>query len=137
MSTEVWFDASWDVRMTDTSLRDGSHHKRHQFTKDEVGAIVAALERQTEIPSSIPVPWPLMKLAATTISAVNNRFLDGRAKFPGIVVPEKLDGRFKPFRYNNDRARRLLGWAPQYTLAQAFTRSLSDTDLVVERAGSA
>ena len=97
---------------------------------------VAALERQTEIPSSIPVPWPLMKLAATTISAVNDRFLDGRAKFPGIVVPEKLDGRFKPFRYNNDRARRLLGWAPQYTLAQAFTRSLSDTDLVVERAGS-
>src|ERR1700747_479464 len=34
----------WDVRMTDTSLRDGSHHKRHQFTKDEVGAIVAALD---------------------------------------------------------------------------------------------
>ena len=30
--------------MTDTSLRDGSHHKRHQFTKDEVGAIVAALD---------------------------------------------------------------------------------------------
>jgi 4-hydroxy 2-oxovalerate aldolase len=34
----------WDIRMTDTSLRDGSHHKRHQFTKDEVGAIVAALD---------------------------------------------------------------------------------------------
>ncbi len=34
----------WDVRMTDTSLRDGSHHKRHQFTKEEVGAIVAALD---------------------------------------------------------------------------------------------
>ena len=32
----------WDIRMTDTSLRDGSHHKRHQFTADEVGAIVAA-----------------------------------------------------------------------------------------------
>lgn len=34
----------WDVRITDTSLRDGSHHKRHQFTKDEVAAIVAALD---------------------------------------------------------------------------------------------
>lgn len=34
----------WDVRITDTSLRDGSHHKRHQFTKEEVGAIVAALD---------------------------------------------------------------------------------------------
>lgn len=37
-------DSIWDVRITDTSLRDGSHHKRHQFTKDEVGAIVAALD---------------------------------------------------------------------------------------------
>jgi len=44
MSAEVWFDASWDVRMTDTSLRDGSHHKRHQFTKDEVQSIVFALD---------------------------------------------------------------------------------------------
>ena len=43
MSTDIFFNPIWDVRMTDTSLRDGSHHKRHQFTKDEVGAIVAAL----------------------------------------------------------------------------------------------
>ncbi|MFD1045318.1 4-hydroxy-2-oxovalerate aldolase, partial [Kibdelosporangium lantanae] len=32
------------VRITDTSLRDGSHHKRHQFTADEVRSIVAALD---------------------------------------------------------------------------------------------
>ncbi|CAN3127907.1 4-hydroxy-2-oxovalerate aldolase [Mycobacterium sp. smrl_JER01] len=45
MSTEdIYFNPIWDVRMTDTSLRDGSHHKRHQFTKDEVAAIVAALD---------------------------------------------------------------------------------------------
>ena len=37
---DIFFDAAWDVRMTDTSLRDGSHHKRHQFTGDEVRAIV-------------------------------------------------------------------------------------------------
>ena len=44
MTTDIFFNPIWDVRMTDTSLRDGSHHKRHQFTKDEVGAIVAALD---------------------------------------------------------------------------------------------
>jgi 4-hydroxy 2-oxovalerate aldolase len=33
-----------DLRITDTSLRDGSHHKRHQFTADEVRSIVAALD---------------------------------------------------------------------------------------------
>ncbi|MCW2589749.1 MAG: 4-hydroxy-2-oxovalerate aldolase, partial [Mycobacterium sp.] len=42
--TDIFFNPVWDVRMTDTSLRDGSHHKRHQFTKDEVGSIVAALD---------------------------------------------------------------------------------------------
>jgi len=38
------FSAELDLRVTDTSLRDGSHHKRHQFTADEVRAIVAALD---------------------------------------------------------------------------------------------
>ncbi|TWF93734.1 4-hydroxy-2-oxovalerate aldolase [Saccharopolyspora dendranthemae] len=33
-----------DLRITDTSLRDGSHHKRHQFTADEVRDIVTALD---------------------------------------------------------------------------------------------
>ncbi|MGW1682685.1 4-hydroxy-2-oxovalerate aldolase [Saccharopolyspora sp. NPDC002376] len=33
-----------DLRITDTSLRDGSHHKRHQFTATEVRDIVAALD---------------------------------------------------------------------------------------------
>ncbi len=33
-----------DIRVTDSSLRDGSHAKRHQFTTDEVVGIVAALD---------------------------------------------------------------------------------------------
>jgi 4-hydroxy 2-oxovalerate aldolase len=33
-----------DLRITDSSLRDGSHAKRHQFTVEEVTAIVAALD---------------------------------------------------------------------------------------------
>nr|WP_221316417.1 4-hydroxy-2-oxovalerate aldolase [Saccharopolyspora gloriosae] len=38
------FSESLDLRVTDTSLRDGSHHKRHQFTAEEVRDIVAALD---------------------------------------------------------------------------------------------
>jgi 4-hydroxy 2-oxovalerate aldolase len=34
----------YDIRITDTCLRDGSHHKRHQFTADEARAIVSALD---------------------------------------------------------------------------------------------
>lgn len=33
-----------DLRITDSSLRDGSHAKRHQFTIDEVTAVVRALD---------------------------------------------------------------------------------------------
>ncbi|MBK0866491.1 4-hydroxy-2-oxovalerate aldolase [Saccharopolyspora sp. HNM0986] len=38
------YSDSLDLRVTDTSLRDGSHHKRHQFTADEVRGIVTALD---------------------------------------------------------------------------------------------
>lgn len=44
LGSAVHFDPAWDIRITDTSLRDGSHHKRHQFTGEEVRAIVAALD---------------------------------------------------------------------------------------------
>jgi 4-hydroxy 2-oxovalerate aldolase len=36
--------ADIDVRITDSSLRDGSHAKRHQFTEAEVASIVGALD---------------------------------------------------------------------------------------------
>jgi len=38
MSTNI------DVRITDTSLRDGSHAKQHRFTEDQVRSVVAALD---------------------------------------------------------------------------------------------
>lgn len=38
------FSDSLDVRLTDTSLRDGSHAKRHLFTEDDVRAVVGALD---------------------------------------------------------------------------------------------
>lgn len=37
-------DSGLDLRLTDTCLRDGSHHKRHQFVPQEVRDIVAALD---------------------------------------------------------------------------------------------
>src|SRR4051812_49822572 len=55
--SRTWFgthgDEPWgelDLRLTDTCLRDGSHHKRHQFTGQEVHDIVEALDG-----SGIPV----------------------------------------------------------------------------------
>lgn len=46
--TRTWRDtdpaSDLDLRLTDTCLRDGSHHKRHQFTVDEVRSIIGALD---------------------------------------------------------------------------------------------
>ena len=38
------YSAELDVRVTDSSLRDGSHAIRHQFTAENVRDIVAALD---------------------------------------------------------------------------------------------
>ncbi|HLI15849.1 MAG TPA: 4-hydroxy-2-oxovalerate aldolase [Acidimicrobiales bacterium] len=38
------YSSEIDVRITDSSLRDGSHHVRHRFTVDEVRRIVSALD---------------------------------------------------------------------------------------------
>src|SRR5580704_10744882 len=103
MSTDIFFNPIWDVRLTDTSLRDGSHHKRHQFTKDEVGAIVAALDN-----AGVPVievthgdglggssfnyefsktPEPeLIKLAAETAKEAKIAFL----MLPGVGTKEDI-----------------------------------------------
>src|SRR3546814_6325189 len=46
--SRTWADvdpaSGLDLRLTDTCLRDGSHHKRHQFVPQEVRDIVAALD---------------------------------------------------------------------------------------------
>jgi 4-hydroxy 2-oxovalerate aldolase len=38
------YSSDLTIRVTDTSLRDGSHAKRHQFTEDQVRSIVGALD---------------------------------------------------------------------------------------------
>jgi 4-hydroxy 2-oxovalerate aldolase len=40
----VTYSDQLDIRVTDTSLRDGSHAKRHQFTEQDVRSIVTALD---------------------------------------------------------------------------------------------
>lgn len=38
------YSKTLDVRLTDTSLRDGSHAKQHQFTEEHVRSVVAGLD---------------------------------------------------------------------------------------------
>jgi 2-alkyl-3-oxoalkanoate reductase len=81
-------------------------------------------------PKLIPVSWFVMRSIANLACWYNRTFLGAQAKLPGILVPAKLQGRFKPLKYNNLRAKALLNWTPQYSTEEAFSRSCSDLDLV-------
>ena len=94
-------------------------------------AYVKQLKKHTpKPPKMIPVPWFLMREVANFAWWINTFFLSGQARLPGILVPAKLQGRFKPLTYNNDKAKKLLNWTPDYSMEKAFERSCSDLDLV-------
>ena len=76
-----------------------------------------------DAPESVTVPWPVVRAAASVVGRANEVLVGGRAKFPGIMVSERLHARFKPLRYTNEKAKRLLGWSPRYTTAEAIERS--------------
>lgn len=78
-----------------------------------------------ETPPSISVPWPVLRTAAAVLKKGNEMVFDGRAKFPGIAVPDRLHARFKPLRYTNAKAKRLLEWKPRYSLQAAVDRSIA------------
>lgn len=94
-------------------------------------AYAEQVSARMETPSTITIPWPAMNAATTLLKTANVRLLGGRAKFPGIAVPDRLHARFKPLRYTNAKAKRLLGWTPRYPLSEALDRSVE-----AQRSGS-
>ena len=88
------------------------------------------LAHTPEPPKLTPVPWFVMRSIANLAWWVNTALLGKQARLPGILVPAKLQGRFKPLKYNNNKAKALLNWTPDYSLEDAFNRSCSDLDLV-------
>ncbi len=88
------------------------------------------MPRLDSLPRLIPVNWSLMNFGTWLLWVYNKKFLKGKAKFPGIFVPSKLHARFKPLRYNNVKAKQLLGWTPKYSLDEAIDRSCSTEDLL-------
>ncbi|HEY9881007.1 MAG TPA: NAD(P)-dependent oxidoreductase [Leptolyngbyaceae cyanobacterium] len=100
------------------NIVDDNLPKKSVFTRE-------LLKRDSNPPKVVAVNWGIMKLIAGTAWFVNQQFLGGKARLPGILVPAKLNARFKPFRYSNDLAKKYLQWTPRYTLEQALDRSIA------------
>ncbi|MGB6295058.1 MAG: NAD(P)-dependent oxidoreductase [Rivularia sp. (in: cyanobacteria)] len=96
--------------------------------------ILKLLPRQ---PSTINLNWNAMRLLSHSAWLFNNALLFGKIKLPGILVPAKLEARFKPFRYSNENAQQILNWQPLYSLDEALKRSCSDVDLLCDTASKA
>jgi 2-alkyl-3-oxoalkanoate reductase len=82
-------------------------------------------DRGIAVPRAVPVPFTALRAAVGVLDKANRRFAGGRAKLPSMLVARHLDARFKPFEYTNEKAKRLLGWRPRYTVAEGLDRSLA------------
>ena len=94
-------------------------------------AYIDEVSKVMDPPRSVGAPWLAVRAAARILEEGNGLLAKGRAKFPGIVVPDKLHGRFKPLKYSNGRAKRLLDWTPRYSLAEAVQRSVAEVEVPV------
>ncbi|MGD1914038.1 MAG: NAD-dependent epimerase/dehydratase family protein [Rivularia sp. (in: cyanobacteria)] len=83
-------------------------------------------------PSTIGINWRLMRLLSRSAWLSNKVLFFGKIKLPGIFVPAKLEARFKPFCYSNNKAQQILNWQPLYSLDEALKRSCGDIDLLSE-----
>jgi nucleoside-diphosphate-sugar epimerase len=92
------------------------------------------LEKLSPHPSKIGINWALMRLLSRSAWLSNKVLLFGKMKLPGILIPARLEARFKPFRYSNENAQKILDWQPLYSLDEALKRSCSDIDLLSDAA---
>ncbi|TVQ55634.1 MAG: NAD-dependent epimerase/dehydratase family protein [Spirulina sp. DLM2.Bin59] len=94
------------------------------------GQYTQELKQRYPAPKLYYCPWVVMKSIAGFGWWINQTFLKGRAKMPGIIVPARLHGRFKPLRYTNQRAKVVLNWQPQYSFTASLDRSCGDLELL-------
>jgi len=64
------------------------------------------------MPRAVPMPYRVGVLLARLAWGVNQSCLGGRARLPALLNPYRFDAMFKPLRYSNEKAKRLLGWRP-------------------------
>ncbi|NEP17865.1 MAG: NAD(P)-dependent oxidoreductase [Leptolyngbya sp. SIO4C1] len=88
------------------------------------------MKRLPNRPRLVPVNWAVMRTLGDLAWAINQRFLGGQAKLPGILVPSRLQARFKQLQYSNQKLKQCLDWTPTYSLETALDRSVSEAELL-------
>jgi nucleoside-diphosphate-sugar epimerase/glycosyltransferase involved in cell wall biosynthesis len=76
-------------------------------------------------PHIITVPWTMVRALARIAWIANRLMFDGRARLPQVLSPASVHARFKPLRYSNQSMKKIIGWRPRYSLAEALDRSFA------------
>jgi 2-alkyl-3-oxoalkanoate reductase len=79
-------------------------------------------------PRVVPLDWAVLHLMAQLLWQTNTLLFRGKLKLPGLLIPARLQARFKPFRYSNAQAKQLLNWMPRYSFQAAVERSCSGSN---------
>ena len=73
---------------------------------------IAGLRRRRILPSwGIPAPWRLLAAMAWSLRTLS-RVAGKATSLPEVLLRQGFAARLKPFRYSNEKAKRLLGWVP-------------------------
>lgn len=54
----------------------------------------------------------------------NQKLLQDRLKIPSLLVPSRFDARFKPLKYSNRQAKKILNWTPLYSLDEVLNNRI-------------
>lgn len=76
-------------------------------------------------PRPIIIALPLgVAASASRLASLAARTLGLRRRLPQILRPASLAARCKPLRYSNARAKKILGWAPEFGIDKAMLMSV-------------
>jgi len=68
----------------------------------------------------VPIPY---WLAIATVRLAFATIFRRATKVPSVLIPNRLNSRLKPLRFENRRLRETLGWTPLFDYRQCLTRS--------------
>lgn len=74
----------------------------------------------------VPIPWYLVDAVGRVVELANVRGFGRRARLPEVLDRRRQGARWKPLRYSNLEAKRVLGWTPRLTIETGIDQMRSD-----------
>jgi dihydroflavonol-4-reductase len=84
--------------------------------------LLARYRREVAPLRALPVPYALLR-PLSRVNAWYSARTDGH--LPAVFTPYKVDGLWRPQRYTNEKAKRLLGWRPRVSMREALDRTFA------------